>query len=150
MTRSLLCALVLTLTLPAAADQTQFSNYDAARRIYWDDLYPGGGFTLYCVQPFFRNLGLQIEHVYAASWMVGHLGCTSRAQCQQTNARFNHMEADLHNLFPARAGTNGARSNRTFGEVAGELREFGTTCDFEIDTVNDIAGLDNAGAGVNG
>jgi deoxyribonuclease-1 len=44
------------------------------------------------------------------------------------------MEADLHNLFPARAGTNGARSNFTFGEVANEPREFGLQCDFEIDT----------------
>ncbi len=71
--------------------------------------------------------------------MVAHLGCTSRGQCRQTNARFNRMEADLHNLFPARSGTNRARSDRTFGEVAGEPREFGTTCGFEVDIDNDVA-----------
>ena len=49
------------------------------------------------------------------------------------------MEADLHNLYPARAGTNGARSNHTFGEVSGERREFGMSCDFEVDTTNDVA-----------
>ncbi len=49
--------------------------------------------------------------------MVDHLGCTSRNQCRQTNARFDHMEVDLHNLFPGRSGTNRARSDRTFGDV---------------------------------
>ena len=49
------------------------------------------------------------------------------------------MEADLHNLYPAGAGTNGARSNMVFGEVPGEAREFGNTCDFEIETVKRVA-----------
>jgi deoxyribonuclease-1 len=48
------------------------------------------------------------------------------------------MEADLHNLYPTRAGTNGARSNMTFGDVPGEAREFGNKCDFEIDTMNRV------------
>ncbi len=39
----------------------------------------------------------------------------------------------------AGAGTNRARSDRTFGDVPGEPREFGTTCDFEVDTDNDVA-----------
>ena len=49
------------------------------------------------------------------------------------------MEAELHNLFPARSGTNRPRSDRTYGDVPGEPREFGTTCDFEVDTDNDVA-----------
>ncbi len=40
------------------------ANYNAARGIFWNDLYPGGGFTVYCAQPFARNLGLEVEHVY--------------------------------------------------------------------------------------
>jgi endonuclease I len=48
------------------------------------------------------------------------------------------MEADLHNLFPARSGTNRARSTRPFGQVENELREFGLGCDFEIDTEADL------------
>ncbi len=136
MKRVILCAALLTIAAPAAADQTTIPT---ARGIFWSQLYPSGGFTLYCAQPFFRNLGLEVEHVYASSWMVDHLGCTSRTQCRQTNARFNRMEADLHNLFPARAGANRARCNFMFGEVAGEPREFGTTCDFEVDIDNDVA-----------
>lgn len=124
----------------AAADQTVIANYNAVRPIFWDNLYANGGFTLYCAQPFSRKLGLDIEHVYPASWMLALFpNCTSRSQCRSTEPRFNHMEADLHNLWPARCGTNRSRSNRTFGEVTGELRDFGAMCDFEVDTNNDVA-----------
>ena len=132
-------ALIAAVATPALGDQTTIPNYNAARTIFWEQLYPSGGFTLYCGQPFFRKLGLQVEHVYPASWMAAHLGCGSRTACRANTPRFNLMEADLHNLYPARAGTNGARSNFTFGEVQGEPREFGETCDFEIDTDNRIA-----------
>ena len=71
--------------------------------------------------------------------MADYLQCGSRAACRANSPRFNLMEADLHNLYPARAGTNGARSNMTFGDVPGEAREFGNTCDFEIDAVNRVA-----------
>lgn len=49
------------------------------------------------------------------------------------------MEADLHNLYPATSGTNRARSNMVYGNVAGEKREFGNTCDFEIDKRRRVA-----------
>ena len=42
------------------------------------------------------------------------------------------MEADLHNLYPARADVNRARSNYIFGVIEGESREF-DSCDFEYD-----------------
>jgi deoxyribonuclease-1 len=131
--------MVLASITTARADQTKIPGYDQTRPIFWDQLYPDGGFTLYCAQPFTRRIGLHVEHVYPASWMVDHIGCSSRKACRANSPRFNLMEADLHNLYPARAGTNGARSNMIFGEVPGEAREFGNTCDFEIDTVKKIA-----------
>ena len=116
--RSALIGLMLAaMSMGAQADQTAIPNYDQARDIFWDELYLGGGSTLYCVQPFRRKLGLEVEHVYPAGWMVDHLGCTSRRRCRSDNDRFNRMEGDLHNLFPARAGTNRARSTLSFGEV---------------------------------
>ena len=77
---------------------------------------------------------------YAASWMGDHLGCGNRNQCRQHithGARFNHMEADLHNLFPAMAGLNRTRSNNTFGIIPDEER-FLLICDFESDSANDV------------
>ncbi len=67
MKRVILCAALLTVAAPAAADQATIPNYNAARGIFWSQFYAGGGFTLDCAQPFFRNLGLEVEHVYLQS-----------------------------------------------------------------------------------
>ncbi len=65
-----------------------------------------GGWTLYCGEPFRDRSGLSVEHIYPASWMAEHLGCGSRKQCRQNSERFNYMEADLHNLYPALPSIN--------------------------------------------
>ena len=125
---------------PAAADQTRLVNYDEARRLFWARLYPQGGTTLYCGEPFVRrNPSLNIEHVYAASWMAKHLQCGSREQCRRTSPRFNHMEADLHNLHPDLEVTNAARKDYRFGECPGETPTVRPTCDFEHDTRQQLA-----------
>ncbi len=79
-----------------------------------------------------------VEHIYPASWMAEHLGCGSRKQCRDNSERFNRMEADMHNLYPALASINQARSNYQFGMIEGEVKEFGE-CDFERDTSDKIA-----------
>jgi deoxyribonuclease-1 len=132
-------AVLIVAIAKAQAGQVTIPGYGYARHIFWDKLFPDGGITLYCSQPFAHYLGLQVEHVYPASWMADHLGCGSRKICRADNPLFNLMEADPHNLYPTRAGTNGARSNMTFGDFSGEAREFGNKCDFEIDTVNRVA-----------
>ncbi len=130
--------LSMLLVSPALADQTQIRNYNKARRLHWQQLYPHGGWTFYCGEPFEDKTGLNVEHIYAASWMVTLLGCGTREQCQETSERFNHMEADMHNLYPARADINRARSNFLFAMIEGEDRWFGE-CDFERDTTSKVA-----------
>ncbi len=124
--------LFLFLVSPAFADQTQIRDYETARQLLWGRLYASGSFTFYCGEQFEDKAGLQVEHIYPASWMAAFLGCGSPEQCRATNERFNRMEADLHNLFPVRAELKQARSNFRFGIVEGELREFGE-CNFERD-----------------
>jgi deoxyribonuclease-1 len=88
------------------------------------------------VKAFFVELLVGLS----ASWMGDHLGCGNRIQCRRhatQGVRFNHMEADLHNLFPAMTGLNRTRSNNTFGIVPGEAR-FLLICDFESDSANDV------------
>lgn len=131
-------ALLATLTaVSASADQTVIPNYEKARNnVFWDQLYPNGGRTLYCDQEFQGHAPLNIEHVYAATWMAQHLQCGSPTQCRRHpthKTRFNHMEADLHNLYPAMGGINSARSNHRFGIISGEARSL-VACDFEVDT----------------
>ena len=125
---------------PSFADQTRIKNYNTARDVFvYDQVYPSGGRTLYCDRPFTGRSGLQVEHVLPASWMKEAGGCSgkSRKQCRKTSTRFNHMEADLHNLWPALADANQDRSNFRFGVIGQDsVDKWQGFCDFEIDPGN--------------
>ena len=91
----LLCSNLVIVSVQA--DQTAITNFNAAKTVFWNDLYPTGDHTLYCDQSFSGHSGLDDEHVYAASWMGDHLACGNRAECRAHathSTRFNHMEAD--------------------------------------------------------
>jgi deoxyribonuclease-1 len=131
---AVLIATMWCVPLLVAADQTQIKDYEAARHLFWSVLYSKGGETLYCGQPFStrHRRGVNIEHVFPMSWATRTLNCGRRKQCRETNLRFNRLEADLHNLYPARTDINDTRASFRFGDVGGERRDFGR-CDFEID-----------------
>lgn len=129
----------LLLAFPAAvaaADGGAIRDYMEARGVFWSQLYDGGGETLYCGAPFKRGRGrgarkLNIEHVFPMSWVTRALQCGRRNECRKRSAQFNRIEADLHNLYPARADINQERSSMAFGIVRGERRRYGQ-CDFEV------------------
>lgn len=84
--------------------------------------------------------GVSWEHIMPASRFGNDRPCWSgtgcdrgrgRRCCQRSDACFNLMEGDMHNLAPALMELNEARSNRRFGEIPGEERRFGR-CDFEV------------------
>jgi deoxyribonuclease-1 len=116
-----------------AAGQQVHSKYLDALPVFWDHIYPQGGETLYCGRKFgpYRGHGINIEHVFPMSWVAREEGCRNRKFCQQTSRRFNYIEADMHNLYPARTEINKARGSFPYGEIAGEKRAFGD-CDFEF------------------
>lgn len=109
-------------------------NYREAREVFWDELYPNGGETLYCGERFSAGYQqhINIEHVFPMSWVAWSLNCGERRECRRNSDEFNRIEADLHNLFPSRVDINEARSSHPFGLVKGEKRKFGQ-CDFEVD-----------------
>ena len=108
-------------------------DYDTARTIFWDNLYPDGGETLYCAEKFGGgyNKGINIEHVFPMGWVTHTLNCGRRKECRNNSDLFNQIEADLHNLYPARSDINEERSSIAFGMVNGEKRHYGS-CDFEV------------------
>lgn len=124
-----------SIAQPALADgQTGIDNYDDARRLFWREMYKrGGDESLYCGKPLQRgyNDGINIEHVFPMYWATKGLKCGTRKQCQQRSDQFNHIEADLHNMYPAMTEINDARGSLGFGIIPGEKRDFGQ-CDFEI------------------
>ena len=94
-----------------------------------------------------RAARIEWEHVVPAAqfgksfsaWTKGHKVCVDtkgrsykgRKCAEKTNQTFNLMQSDLYNLQPAIGEVNGLRSNYPFGELKGEIREFGA-CDIEI------------------
>ncbi len=119
---------------PAAAEPQRFQNYFEAIPVFWSQLYPDGGETIYCGKPFGAHKGrsINIEHLFPMAWVKKKLDCPSRKQCRERSDLFNRIEADLHNLYPARQEINQARSSHSFGIIKGETRRFGR-CDFEVD-----------------
>jgi deoxyribonuclease-1 len=111
---------LLTLVLAAASlgearavdgFGASISDYQQARRVFWRELYAGGGETLYCETRFGSRKGksLNVEHVLPMSWVARHLRCGERDECRRDSALFNRIEADLHNLWPALTKVNKAR-----------------------------------------
>lgn len=97
-----------------------------------------------------RGERVEWEHIVPAHAFGGSLPCWQQPICQQEGKRykgrkcceeqdpfFRSMEADLHNLVPAVGELNADRSNRVYGEVAGESRAYGA-CDFEVDFERDV------------
>ena len=120
-------------TSPSVMGQ-RIVDYETARKVFWRKLYNDGGETLYCQQQFGSgyNKGINIEHVFPASWIAYSLRCGKRNQCRMNSPQFNIIEADLHNLYPSRTDVNKARNNYMFTVIRGEQRSFGS-CDFEFD-----------------
>ncbi len=129
----IVCMLVLILTsISGMTDQFQLVNARDAHQAFWSELYPDGGWTLYCGDRFKSQGELVIEEVYPIERVMRIYSCNTREVCRKDIARFNRIEADLHNLYPALSSIDIARKDYDFGVIPGEFREF-FECDFEHD-----------------
>ena len=141
--KTLACLFPVLVALWSTAcqgEQRAIADYATARPLFWDKVYADGGTTLYCERPFHsrRGRGINIEHVFPMSWVAYSLKCGKRWQCRKTSERFNRIEADMHNLYPADSRINEERSSFRFGYIRGEKRAFGA-CDFEVDESRRLA-----------
>ena len=133
-----ICAFLFALSTVSEADQLLLANVDEATKVFWEKVYPGTHYTLYCGERFDKKTdAIDIEFVYPTKWTTNYLGCSSIEQCRNESRRFNRIEADLHNYYPAQTMIIRARKDFPFGEVAGEFREF-FECDFELDVRNEV------------
>lgn len=136
--RKTILAILVVISIPGHTDQLRLANVEEATNVFWEKVYPGTHYTLYCGERFEKKTeDIGIEHVYPTQWVVNYLGCDSLEQCRSESRRFNRIEADLHNYYPALLMIIRARSDFPYGEVAGEFREF-FECDFELDTRNEV------------
>jgi deoxyribonuclease-1 len=97
------------------------SNEERGARIEWEHMVPAARFG-------------QHRACWRGETCDGHRGreCCSRSPASGGDEEFRAMEGDMHNLAPAVGELNGDRSNRPYGIVDEEPREYGA-CDFEID-----------------
>ena len=79
----LLCLLLLPVLSACAQESSPLADYEAARKVFWREVYPNGGETLYCGRPFLPNArrNFNIEHVFPMSWAANGLDCGKRKQC---------------------------------------------------------------------
>lgn len=147
----LLCSLLLAgcseqaMNEVAAALQTELQqtsdierSYKKTIPVFWREVYPAGGQTLYCAEKFDGGYHkhINIEHVFPMSWVMKGLRCGDRAQCRRNNERFRFIESDMHNMFPALSEANRVRSAMAFGIIKGEKYhhlDADSRCDFEVD-----------------
>ena len=124
---------IILLAWLTARPQPSSQNYLDNLRTFWQALYPNGGETLYCgkkFKPFDRDVN--VEHVYPMSWVTRKLKCGDRERCRHNSPRFNYIESDMHNLYPARKDVNQTRGAFPFAMIEGE-EHFYQGCDFEVD-----------------
>lgn len=132
---TLVIALLVIVFLQSCHSQAgSIADYKEARKLFWQELYPAGGATLYCGKKFGAgyNKNINIEHVFPMGWVTHAVQCGTRKQCRQRSEQFNRIEADLHNLYPSQTSVNKARGSFRFGIISGEERRFGQACDFEV------------------
>lgn len=125
--------ILVTTVFSSHADQNRLKNYSESKRVFWRKLYSGtDNRSLYCNDSFEKKRGMNIEHVFAASWMKLAVGCKNgnRSDCRRKSPRFNKMEADLHNLHPTRPRVNSARGSMVFAEI--QAPKYSDECPIEI------------------
>jgi len=95
-----------------------------------------------------RAKRMEWEHIVPAARFGKHRACwqQGRAFCRTNDMEFRAMESDLMNLVPSVGELNADRSNRPFGEIPGEPREYGD-CDFEVDFTRDVVEPDDSRKG---
>jgi deoxyribonuclease-1 len=120
------------LAIPCRAEPTGTGDYDYVKeQLFWEELHPYGGWTLYCGYRFEHDQqspghGLVIiDHIYPTGSMLEYAGCNSRMECRESgNALFRQMEADMHNMYPVWSRLVTYRYGLKFGEIPGADQRF--------------------------
>ncbi|WP_271410328.1 endonuclease I family protein [Pseudomonas sp. Q1-7] len=127
------CLAALAVGFAFAGGQDRLADPKAAvEQAFWQQLYAGGGTTLYCGKAFSAPGGLlSASPVYSARQIKSALRCVTDSQCQVANPQYPYMLSDLHNLYPDQSRIELARRNALFGDVGEGGQATLADCDFK-------------------
>ena len=121
MRKPTLCFLLVATSFAAHAQvsevQTRFLGQEQAERAFWDELYAGGGETLYCGRAFTDGDEVAISALYRVREIRQALRCTTTNHCAVQTPRYLNMIGDLHNLYPNDAHLEEQYRNDRLGEA---------------------------------
>ncbi|MCS3903080.1 deoxyribonuclease-1 [Methylohalomonas lacus] len=132
---SRLLLLLFPLLIAPVIAQDELTDFDTARGHFWETLYPGGGWTLYCGLRFEAEgngdgVMATIDHIYSMPRVYRALGCSSRLRCNQERGNeYRRIEADLHNMYPATGAVVIQRADSYFAGIESAESRF-QECDF--------------------
>lgn len=86
-----------------------------------NDVYSGGGTTLYCQTEFEQGARLSVDYIYAAKDILRHYGCITSGQCS-SNADYVRASNDMHNLYPVERKMEVERRNSLYGELSDSIK----------------------------
>lgn len=121
---ALSCLAAYAAAIPAhAGGQNQLASPKAsAGQLFWSELYPVGGSSLYCGQNFSASHNaLMASPVYSSKQIKSALRCSSDPQCLESNPQYPYMLSDLHNLYPELARVELARRSAQFGALDADV-----------------------------
>ena len=102
-----------------ASGQTQLSDPKAsAGSLFWGELYPVAGTSLYCGKAFNSNhRSFMASPVYSNKQIKRALRCKADQQCLDNNPQYLYMQSDLHNLYPELIRVELSRRSAQFGKL---------------------------------
>ncbi|GAA3909716.1 endonuclease [Litoribacillus peritrichatus] len=97
----------------------------AAKDIFWDELYPNGGKSFFCEQPFEgKTRRIVAGHIYNTQWMLDHYDCGTKSRCRKSNTDYKYAASDLHNLYPVSPRVELNRRNSKYSELPNRSDQF--------------------------
>lgn len=94
-----------------------------AADILINQVYAGGGSTLYCKEPFSpRDRGVKADSIYGSHLLLRQFSCITARQCS-SKPGYDTVAGDLHNLYPIQRSTEVDRRGSLFGDLPKDSRE---------------------------
>lgn len=125
MTGRIALAMLVLLPLAAGADE------DQVEKQLLEQVYAGGGSTLYCQKAFKPGDRVKLDFIYRERQMMDHFNCITTRQCLG-KPDFQRAFNDLHNVYPVLRTVELDRRRTLFGDLPDDVAPAEDNCDYRL------------------